>query len=284
MNASSPKIDTHQHFWAINDTDYLWMSEAHATIKRDFLPADLRPLLDKAGIDGCVAVQARQMVCETEWLLALADQNPWIRGVVGWVPLLESAGGPWLEQFAAHPKLAGVRHVVHDEPDDHFILRPDFNEGIRRLAGYGLVYDILIFWKHLPQTIGFVDRHPGQVFVVDHIAKPRIRRDAFDADWAAGIRELAKRGNVHCKVSGMLTEVRDETWETEMLRPYFETVYEAFGPRRVMFGSDWPVCLLRAGYAGWVRVAEDLTSALSDDERSAFWGGNAARIYQLREP
>jgi len=275
------KIDSHHHLWEINETDYVWMSDVHAAIRRNFLSADLDAILAQSGIDGSVAVQARQMVKETEFLLDIADANPRVRGVVGWVPLCENGGEPWLEKFAAHPKLVGVRHVVHDEPDDDFMLRADFNEGIRNLSKYGLRYDILIFWKHLPQTIRLVDMHPGQPFVVDHIAKPRIVAGTFDAEWAAGIRELAKRENVSCKVSGMLTEVRGEQWDLELLRPYFETVYEAFGPQRVMFGSDWPVCLLRASHAAWTRVCADLTSSLPADGQAAFWGGNATRIYQL---
>jgi L-fuconolactonase len=275
------KIDSHQHFWAINDTDYVWMGEEHGTIQRDFLPTDLKPLLAASGIDGCVAVQARQMIEETRWLLGLAEQNDFIRGVVGWVPLLENAGAPWLEEFAPHPKLAGVRHVVHDEPDDDFILREDFNAGIKQLANHGLVYDILIFAKHLSQTISFVDRHPGQAFVVDHIAKPCIRKGVFDEAWATGIRELAQRENVSCKISGMITEVRDDTWDAELLRPYFETVIDAFGAQRVMFGSDWPVCLLRGNYQAWAETVSEMTSTLSPDEQAALWGGNAARIYGL---
>jgi L-fuconolactonase len=278
------KIDSHHHLWAINRTDYVWMSAAHAAICRDFLSADLDATLDESGIDGSVAVQARQMVEETDFLLGIADANPRIQGVVGWVPLCENGGEPFLERYAAHPKLVGVRHVVHDEPDDDFILRSDFNEGIRNLAKYGLRYDILIFWKHLPQTIRLVDRHPEQPFVVDHIAKPRITAGAFDHDWAAGMRELAKRENVSCKVSGMLTEVRGESWDLDLLRPYFDTVYEAFGPQRVMFGSDWPVCLLRSSHAVWTRICADLTSSLSPEEQAAFWGGNAGRIYQLSRP
>lgn len=273
------RIDTHQHFWAINDADYVWMGEEHAPIRRDFLPDDLLPLLSATGIDGCVTVQARQMVEETQWLLELADRHAWIKAVVGWVPLVNGAGEPWVEQFARHPKLAGLRHVVHDEPDEDFILRDDFNAGIARLAHYGLVYDVLIFARHLPQTMMFADRHPNQPLVVDHIAKPCIRRDGFDHAWAAGIRELARREQVTCKVSGMVTEVRDPDWDAELLRPYFETVLEAFGPRRLMFGSDWPVCRLRAGYDQWVRTAEFLTNPLSPAEQHAFWGGNAARVY-----
>ena len=275
------KIDSHHHLWAINGTDYVWMSDAHAAICRDFLSADLDAALDESGIDESVAVQARQMVEETEFLLDIADANPRIRGVVGWVPLCENGGEPFLEKYAAHSLLVGVRHVVHDEPDDDFLLRADFNEGIRNLARYGLRYDILIFWKHLPQTIRFMDKHQGQPFVVDHIAKPRIASGAFDSEWAAGIRELAKREHVSCKVSGMLTEVRGERWDTELIRPYFDVVYEAFGPQRVMFGSDWPVCLLRSSHTEWTRICADLTSALSADEQSAYWGGNAVRIYLL---
>ncbi|MFT5141812.1 MAG: L-fuconolactonase [Rhodothermales bacterium] len=275
------RIDSHQHFWAINDTDYVWMTDVHDVIRRDFLPKDLVPLLADSRIDGCVAVQARQMVAETAWLLRLSETYDQIRGVVGWVPLLESAGEPFLEEFAGHSKLVGVRHVVHDEPDDDFILRTDFGEGVRRMLNYGLVYDILIFEKHLPQTITFVDRHPEQAFVVDHIAKPRIRRDAFDAEWASGIRELAKRPHVTCKLSGMVTEVRDDAWDVATLRPYFETVLEAFGADRVMFGSDWPVCLLRAGHAAWVRAVEEMAIRLSADEQAALWGGTAQRMYQL---
>ena len=275
------KIDSHHHLWAINDTDYVWMSEAHTVIRRDFLSADLNAALDESGIDGTVAVQARQMTAETDFLLDIADANPRIKAVVGWVPLCENGGEPFLEKFAAHPKFVGVRHVVHDEPDDDFILRPDFNQGILNLSKYGLVYDILIFWKHLPQTIQFVDRHPNQPFVVDHIAKPRIAAGNFDTEWASGIRELAKRENVSCKISGMLTEVRGETWDLELLRPYFETVYDAFGPQRVMFGSDWPVCLLRSSHTEWTRVCSNLTKNLGPAAQDAFWGGNAARIYQI---
>lgn len=273
------RIDSHHHLWAINETDYVWMTDAHEVIRRDFLSRELDAALDESGMDGTVAVQARQMVEETEFLLGLADANARIRAVVGWVPLCVDGGEPFLEEFAAHPKLAGVRHVVHDEPDDDFLLRPDFNAGIRQLAKYGLRYDILIFWKHLPQTIRFVDMHPEQPFIVDHMAKPRIRKGGFDAEWAAGIRELAKRGHVSCKFSGVLTEVRDATWDLELIRPYFETVWEAFGPDRLMFGSDWPVCLLRSSHAEWTRLAEELTNGLSADEQAAFWGGNAARVY-----
>jgi len=275
------RIDSHHHLWAINDTDYVWMTEAHEVIRRDFLISEMRAAFATGGIDGSVVVQARQMIKETQWLLGLADESPQIRGVVGWVPLMEKSGEPYLERFAPHPKLKGVRHVVHDEPDDDFILRPDFNAGISRLKTYGLIYDILIFGKHLPQTLRFVDQHPQQEFVVDHIAKPQIAKGAFDQTWADGIRELGKREHVSCKISGMLTEVRDADWDLDVLQPYFDTVFEAFGPQRVMYGSDWPVCLLREPYHVWAKTAQQLAAALSADEQAAFWGGNATRIYGL---
>lgn len=277
----SERIDSHHHLWAINDTDYVWMTEAHATIRRDFLLPEMQSAFASGGIGGSVVVQARQMIAETGWLLGLADASPQIRGVVGWVPLLENAGEPYLERFAPHPKLKGVRHVVHDEPDDDFILRPDFNAGISRLKTYGLVYDILIFGRHLPQTLGFVDQHPQQPFVVDHVAKPVIVKNQFDRAWADGIRELGRREHVSCKISGMFTEVRDASWDLKLLQPYFDTVVEAFGPERVMYGSDWPVCLLREPYDVWAKTAQQLAAALSEDEQSAFWGGNATRIYSL---
>ena len=276
------RIDSHHHLWAINDTDYVWMGDEHAVIRRDFLPADLqtaaRRVRDRR--------QRRRPGPPDEWrkpngCLALRTRTngsaAWSAGCRCW----RTPASHCSNEFASHPKLRAVRHVVHDEPDDDFILRPDFNEGIRRLAKYGLVYDILIFWKHLPQTVRFVDQHPAQPFVVDHIAKPRISRDAFDEEWATGIRELARREHVSCKVSGMLTEVRDAEWDAELLRPYFDTVFEAFGPQRVMYGSDWPVCLLRDGYAVWAETAGTLAASLSSDEQAAFWGENATRIYRL---
>jgi L-fuconolactonase len=281
MNEKIQKIDSHHHLWVVNDTDYPWMGPELGRIRRDFLHSDLEAVLDASGMDGSVAVQARQMVVETDWLLEIAEASTRIRGVVGWVPLCEADCAAVLDQYASRRLLVGVRHVVHDEPDDDFILRDDFNRGISLLENYGLAYDLLIFWKHLGQTIRFVDRHPGQVFVLDHIAKPRIAREAFDAEWAAGIRELARRGNVSCKISGVLTEVRGDTWDMELLKPYLDTVYEAFGPERVMFGSDWPVCLLRESHAGWVRLVGEWAAPLSPDEKAALWGGNATRIYGL---
>lgn len=275
------KIDAHQHFWKYDPAEYEWISEEHAVLKRHFLPADLDPLLEENEIDGCVAVQARQSLKETRWLLELAASHHRVKGVVGWVPLCEPDIADRLDRYSQNPRLVGIRHVVQDEPDDRFILRDDFNRGIEKLEPRNLVYDILIFAKHLPQTISFVDRHPNQTFVLDHIAKPTIRAAAFDTDWQKRVLELGKRENVACKLSGMVTEVADPEWETPLFDPYFETVLNAFGPDRLLAGSDWPVCLLRSDYTPWYQMIHILISSLSESEQSAILGDNAARIYQL---
>lgn len=276
------RIDSHQHFWEHNTSDYVWMSEEHEILKRDFLPKDMIPLLDACNIDGTIAVQARQMVKETDFLLELAAEHNMIKGVVGWIPLCDASAGSYLEKYAKHEKIVGFRHVLHDEADDMFILRPDFNAGIKELSRYPLCYDLLIFEKHLPQTIQFADMHPELSMVVDHIAKPRIRKSEFDRSWAVNIRELARRPHVCCKLSGMVTEVRDDSWNVESLKPYFDIVLDAFGPDRLMFGSDWPVCLLRSNYSKWVDTVSNLISPLASSEQAAIMGENASRIYLHR--
>lgn len=273
------KIDSHQHFWQYNPSDYVWMSEEHNVIRRNFLPEDLRPLLDAGGIDGTIAVQARQILAETDFLLGLSAQHPMIMGVVGWIPLCDANVEDHLAHYALQNKIVGFRHVLHDEPDDHFMLRKDFNEGIKALSRYNLCYDVLIFEKHLPQTLQFVDQHPGLTMIVDHIAKPRIREGNFDHEWEKNIRQLAERNHVCCKLSGMVTEVRGGKWDVALLKPYFEVVLEAFGPDRLMFGSDWPVCLLQSEYHRWLETVNDFIGELSESEKSAIMGGNAARIY-----
>ena len=273
------RIDTHQHFWQHNTTDYVWMSEEHNSLKRNFLPEHLLPLLDACKIDGTIAVQARQMMKETDFLLELAANHSIIKGVVGWVPLCDGSVEGYLDKYASHEKIVGFRHVLHDEPDDNFMLRQDFNAGIRALGRYPLCYDLLIFEKHLPQTIQFADMHPGLSMVVDHIAKPVIRRNQFDHAWAANIRQLAKREHVCCKLSGMVTEVRDGAWDEQLLKPYFDVVLEAFGPYRLMFGSDWPVCTLQSSYEKWVDAVTSFISPLTASEQTAIMGGNAMRVY-----
>lgn len=251
-----------------------------SSIRRDFLPGDLLPEIETAGIDGTILVQARQTLEETDWILSLADRHSFIQGVVGWVPLADSHVERDLERFAAHPKLKGVRHVLHDEPDDFYMLRSDFNAGIRLLPKFDLVYDLLIFERHLPQAIEFVDRHPQTTFVIDHVAKPRIREHAL-SPWRENIMEISRRENVFCKVSGMLTEAHCRNWKPEELQPYFAIVLEAFGPKRLMFGSDWPVLLVAGSYADWVNLVGEAISALSSSEQEWVMGRTATQVYRL---
>jgi L-fuconolactonase len=274
------KIDSHHHFWKYSAEEYPWIGDSMAALRRDFLPAHLKAEIAALGIDGVVSVQARQTVGETEWLLSLADGNDFIKGVVGWVPLAEPGVRDAVAKFAANRKLRAVRHVVQDEPDDRFILGADFNRGVSVLKDFGLVYDILIFERQLAASIEFVDRHPQQVFVLDHIAKPRIGDGAIEP-WRANIRELARRKNVFCKASGMVTEADWKTWNKEQLRPYFDTVLEAFGPKRLMFGTDWPVCLAASGYSRWVEVVREFAAGLSADEQEWLFGKTAVLAYGL---
>lgn len=275
------RIDSHHHFWEYDAAQYPWIDASKHVLQRDFTPPDLQPILDRCAVDAVVTVQARQTLDETRWLLHLAAEYPFIRGVVGWIPLQSEAVGEELASLTHHPALKGVRHVIQDEPDDRFMLGEAFNRGVRELTAAGLVYDILIYAKHLAATIEFVDRHPAQPFVLDHIAKPTIRATQFDDRWRDEIADLARRENVACKFSGVITEVRDRDWNLETLRPYWDAALNAFGAERLMFGSDWPVCLLRTDYARWVEAVESLANELSESEQEAFWGGNAKRIYRL---
>jgi L-fuconolactonase len=274
------KIDTHQHFWRYNNREYDWMGPNMISLKRDFLPADLAPLLKETGIDGTIAVQARQCIEETEFLLRLGDENHFIKGVVGWVDLCSPQLPVQLEQLCWHPKLRGVRHVVHDELDDEFMLRDDFIRGIDRLKRYGLTYDLLLFPQHLPVACKLVARFQEQTFVLDHIAKPSIK-DSTIEPWADDLRKLAAFGNVSCKISGMVTEASWDNWKVEHFRPYMEIVLEAFGPRRIMLGSDWPVCTLAGGYDQVIEIAADFLRQLTPDEQAAIWTDNPKRIYGI---
>lgn len=273
------RVDAHQHFWRYTPEEYSWIDEPMRSLRRDFLPADLNPLLAAHSLDGSIAVQARQTVAETEWLLKLAGENPAIKGVVGWVPLAGATAAHELDRFTANPRLKGVRHVVQGEPAG-FLDHPAFNEGVRAVTARGLVYDLLIFGRQLGEAIRFVDRHPQQAFVLDHIAKPVVQ-DSPPAAWRKELAELALRPNVACKFSGVVTEVPDWSWTPELLRPYFEVVLAAFGPARLMFGSDWPVCLIASAYSRWLEFAESCVQPLSLSERSRILGGTAAAIYRL---
>jgi L-fuconolactonase len=272
------KLDSHQHFWKYSDAEYGWIDDP--ALRRDFLPDNLHKELQAAKIDGSISVQARQSIAETEWLLSLAGKYPFLKGVVGWVPLTSPTVEGEIEKFAANKKLKAVRHVVQDEKDDRYILREDFNAGVALLDQHGLAYDILIFDRHLPYAIQFVDRHPKQRFIVDHIAKPRIR-DGAVMPWRDNLREMAKRPNVWCKISGVVTEADHKHWTEAQLRFYIDTAIDAFGPKRVMFGSDWPVCLSATTYKGWTDLMHRATEKLSEPERASIFGGSAAEAYRI---
>lgn len=274
------RIDAHHHFWNYSPEEFEWIDDSMTVIRRDFLPEHLEPEIRACDIDGVVSVQARQTLDETRWLLALASQRHFIRGVVGWVPLVAPEVADIVGSLMGQGRLKAVRHVLQGELDDHYMLRDDFNRGIDSLFEFGLVYDILIFERHLPQIIEFVDRHPRQIFVLDHISKPRIRNHIM-SPWRENLRILAERPNVYCKISGMVTEADYNTWTKEDLEPYFDNVLHTFGPKRLMFGSDWPVCLVATTYRSWFNLVFEQIVSLSDAERDAILGGTAMYAYRL---
>ncbi len=277
------RIDAHQHFWKYNNRDYGWMGAQMGVLRRDFLPEDLLPLMKEGGFDGSVAVQARQSLEETRWLLELADRAPQIVAVVGWVDLRSPHVVSQLEAIASHPKLRGVRHVVHDECDDRFLLRDDFLRGISELAVFGLTYDLLLFPRHLAVACDFVARFPRNLFVLDHIGKPLIRSRQI-TDWARDVRRLAGFPNVYCKLSGMVTEADWSAWQPRDFVPYLDVILEFFGAARLMIGSDWPVCTVAASYGETMKLVRDYLSRLTGEEQEAVLGGNAARFYHISNP
>lgn len=256
------------------------MTDAMDALRRDYLPDELRPLLDDVGFSGTIAVQARQMPEETEWLLQLADAHAWIQGVVGWVDLRSARLREQLQKYAARPKLVGVRHVVHDEPDDRFMMLPEFRRGIAQLAEFDLTYDLLLFPRHLPVAVELVAEFPDQPFVLDHIAKPAIR-DRWISPWKEDLQRLAEFPNVFCKLSGMVTEAQWRHWQPEDYHPYLDVVLGAFGADRVMIGSDWPVCTLSGNYGSTMRIVIDYVRQFAPEVREAILGGNAARFYGI---
>ena len=272
------RLDAHQHFWQYSPAEHTWMTASMGVLQRDYLPADLEPLLLTAAMDGSIAVQARQSLEETRWLLQLARENSFIRGVVGWVDLCSPSVAEELEEFAGNPHLVGVRHVLQDEPDDAFMLRPEFRRGIAQLAPFGLVYDILIHPRHLSAAHELVSEFPAQQFVLDHIAKPAIA-EGLREPWARDLRDLARCPNVACKVSGMITEARWHDWSPKDFYPYLDVVLESFGPERLMIGSDWPVCLLSGSYESVIKVVEEYVAPLTPGERDAIFGCTCARVY-----
>ena len=273
------RVDAHQHFWRYDPVEYGWIDGAMAALRRDFLPSDARPEMAAAGVDACVAVQARQSLDETRWLLSLADAHPFIVGVVGWVDLQSPSVDDDLAAFSAHPKLVGIRHIVQSEADD-FLSRPAFRRGIARLDRWGLAYDILIHARHLAEAVRFVGDFPAQRFVLDHLAKPEIRKGALD-EWRADIERLAAFPNVCCKLSGLVTEADWRAWRPDQLRPYLDVTFECFGADRLMIGSDWPVCTLAAGYADTMGLVVNYLAQASAWERELVLGGTALRFWNL---
>lgn len=273
-------IDSHHHFWKYSAKEYDWINDDMKVIRKDFLPADLEKTIREAGVDGAVSVQARQSVEESVWLTELAEKHKFLLGVVGWVDLRSKDVDKDLEKLAKHKKFKGVRHVVQGEPNINFILGAEFNEGIKRLLRYDLRYDILIFEKQLKPSIAFVDRHPKQVFIVDHIAKPRIKERIL-SPWRENMLEMAKRPNVYCKISGMITEADWKNWTSADLAPYLDTAMEAFGPKRLMFGSDWPVMLVAGQYKPWVDLVKKTISRYSASEQERILYKNATEAYKL---
>jgi L-fuconolactonase len=275
------RLDSHQHFWKYSPVDYSWISDRHAVLKRDFLPSDLQPLLGALGFDGSVTVQARQSLEETRWLLELAEQHAFIKGVVGWVDLRSEQLREQLETFAPHPKLVGVRHVVHDEPDDQFMLLPEFRRGIAQLQEYGLTYDLLLFPRHLPVAVELVREFPAQPFVLDHIAKPGIA-GGLVSPWREDLQELAQFPNVFCKLSGMVTEAKWNGWRPEDFYPYLDVVFEAFGPKRLMIGSDWPVCTVAGEYQRVMHIVIDHLKKFPEQVQAEVLGENCALFYRIK--
>jgi L-fuconolactonase len=280
MLAAPAVIDAHHHLWRYSAIEYEWIDDRMGALRRDFLPTDFIDELATAGIDSAVTVQSRQTLEETQWLLELASKYKEILGVVGWASIASPNFETSLDALAANPKLVGLRHVVQAEPQD-FLDGEDFNRGIRAMHGTGLVYDLLVVEHQLEEAIRFVDRHPQQIFVLDHIAKPKIAAAEIEP-WRTRIQELSERSNVCCKVSGMVTEDSWSHWSIESLRPYLDTVVSAFGPDRLMAGSDWPVCLVATGYTQWWQVLRDYFASSSDDERANIFGATANRIYNLK--
>ena len=274
------KIDAHQHFWKYDPDRDAWITDDMKVIQADFLPDDLESVLNKNGIDGCVAVQADQSEEETMFLLQLADQYDFIKGVVGWIDLRSLTIESRLAAFAGYNKLKGFRHIVQAEQDNQFLLGKDFIRGIGLLANYRLTYDILIKPHQLPATIKFVEKFPNQMFVVDHLAKPLIK-DKIMGDWKQQMQVLGQFENVSCKISGMVTEADWRNWKNLDFKPYIDHVIDSFGTDRVMFGSDWPVCLVAATYEQVCEVVEKNTAHLSNAEKKSLWGLNAKNFYDL---
>ncbi|WP_210513951.1 amidohydrolase family protein [Hymenobacter terricola] len=275
-----PRIDSHQHFWRFDPVREAWITADMAAIRRDFLPEDLQPILARHDFDGCVAVQASQSEAETDFLLELAAGHDFIRGVVGWVDLRAENIGERLAHYSQFAKLKGFRHVLQGETDRELMLRPAFRRGLTALYHHGFAYDLLILPDQLGYAAELATALPNQPLVLDHLAKPLIKTGEIEF-WKRDIQALAGHENVLCKVSGLVTEADWQHGQPADFRPYLDVVFEAFGPRRVMFGSDWPVCSVAGGYGRALGPVADYLAAFSAAEQARFWGGNAAAFYHL---
>jgi L-fuconolactonase len=271
-------IDSHQHFWKFDPMRDSWITDEMSVIQKDFMPQDLQPVLKANSIEGCVAVQADQSLAETSFLLELANKNDFIKAVVGWIDLQADNIDEQLEGWKSEKKLVGFRHVLQAEADLNFMLRPNFMRGISALTKHDFTYDILIFPKHLAVAEQFVAYFSDQPFVLDHIAKPYIKTGLID-DWKKDIAALAMFENVQCKVSGIITEADWQSWSYEQIKPYLDVVFEAFGTDRIMFGSDWPVCLVAGTYGEVKGIVETYTQGFSTSEKAKIFGENACRFY-----
>ena len=275
-----PRIDSHQHFWKFDPVRDGWINNEMKAIQRDFLPGDLEPFLETSGFDGCITVQSDQSEAENEFQLGNARDNDFIKGVVGWVDLQSDLVEERLAYFSQYKKFKGLRHVLQGEPQRDFMLRPAFLRGVKHLKKYNLTYDILIFPDQLGFTQEFVAQLPGQPFVIDHLAKPYIKNKDI-AGWKKDIQAVAEFENVCCKLSGMVTEADWKTWKPEDFRPYLDVAVEAFGTNRLMFGSDWPVCLVAATYEQVAGVIEEYFFTFTENERRMIFGENAVKFYSL---
>ncbi len=273
-------IDAHQHFWKYSPGEYRWIDDSMSQLRRDFLPDQLKSELESVGFHGSVAVQARQTPEETGWLLDLAGSSPWILGVIGWADLRSPDIRSQLQVITRNPKLVGIRHMVQSEPDDRFLLQPDFLRGISVLEEFDLAFDILIYPKHLLVAAEFVERFPRQRFVLDHLAKPPIKSGHIDS-WAQGIARLAAFPNVYCKLSGLVTEADWQHWKPEQIIPFLDVAFESFGPDRLMIGSDWPVCLVAASYASALDVVKSYLFQKNPKYKDRILGGNAQQFWRL---
>lgn len=271
-------IDAHNHFWQYDAVEYGWIGEDMPVLKRDFLPEHLHAVHKHFAVDGTIAVQARQSLEENRLLLNFARENSHIKGVVGWVDLSKNGVEEDLHLLAGESKFVGVRHMVQSETDENFLLQKDFNRGVGMLREYGLAYDILIHEKQLANTIRFVERFPDQKFVLDHIAKPAIKERSLQP-WSQQIKSLAENTQVFCKLSGLVTEADWETWKEADMQPYLDVVFDAFGPDRLMFGSDWPVCLLAADYERVLKVIINYIAQFDVEDQKKIMGLNALRFY-----